>query len=151
MAKLSFLLKKILVLKGMYTIPFPPQCCLSLVLSKSNSGTGHELNQNCWKYQGTKHVYFLTRGGCMLMYGKTNTMLWSKNNNNNNNFFKSLFFNWSIIALQNFVAFCPTSTCLLSVLSHLYRLLSQCQVRVFRDYFYRSPYSPDTLNNSNMS
>ena len=32
--------------------------------------------------QDGKHVY--TRGGCMLMYGKTNTILQSKNNNNNN-------------------------------------------------------------------
>ena len=35
------------------------------------------------RVQDGGHVY--TRGGFMLMYGKTNTILSSKNNNNNNN------------------------------------------------------------------
>ena len=38
--------------------------------------------------QDGEHVY--TRGGFMLMYGKTNTILSSKNNNNNKNFKKSI-------------------------------------------------------------
>ena len=41
-----------------------------------------DIKKRWWRVQDREHMY--THGGFLLMYGKTSTILQSKNNNNNN-------------------------------------------------------------------